>query len=391
MGMNTNGKPNDRLFLVRAILDIVNGACRANYVPPRDLSVDEAMIAFRGRSSLRQYMPAKPTKYGIKVWSLSVAQNGYCSDFAVYLGKPENGKRETDLGKKVVLEMTRDIGGKNHHIFFDNYFCSMSLLEELLANGIYGCGTIKSNRAGLPSEPRPKTKNNARVNLQKTLKEGLKESGNSVVFQKGPVTALAWLEKKSRKPVLIASSNSNPLEPQAFVNRRQKNGDVREVHCPRPVKSYNANMNGVDRTDQMRTQYVTTRMSRRWWTYISFPLLDLAVANSFMLMLESPNHRRMTQAGNQKEHTMLEFRMALAKQMIKDFRSKKRNRSQQPDAAGAQHWPQTTPTKRRCKNCLQKKRRSESRVKCKGCSSGLGSSVNLCTGCFEEFHKKKDN
>jgi hypothetical protein len=38
-----------------------------NYNPNKEQSIDEGMIAFKGRLSFKQYLPAKPTKFGIKV------------------------------------------------------------------------------------------------------------------------------------------------------------------------------------------------------------------------------------------------------------------------------------------------------------------------------------
>eukprot|EP00112_Aurelia_sp_Birch-Aquarium-sp1_P003705 Seg1416.9 transcript_id=Seg1416.9/GoldUCD/mRNA.D3Y31 product="PiggyBac transposable element-derived protein 4" protein_id=Seg1416.9/GoldUCD/D3Y31 len=190
------------------------------HVPPRDVAIDEAMIAFEGRLGFRQYMPAKPTKYGIKVWQLSVSENGYCSNLSIYLGKPLQGKKETDLVKKVVLDMAKDLEGEYNHLYFDNYFNSVSLLEELLDKKLYGCGTMRSNRSGLPAELRPKTKNNNQNNLKKTTKEELKQSGDSAVIQKGAVTALAWLEKPKRKPVLIACTNSSSDCAAASVHQK---------------------------------------------------------------------------------------------------------------------------------------------------------------------------
>lgn len=61
------GHPNyDPLFKVRTFLDIVSTACRDNYNPDQRLSIDEGMIGFKGIIHFRQYMPAKPTKWGIK-------------------------------------------------------------------------------------------------------------------------------------------------------------------------------------------------------------------------------------------------------------------------------------------------------------------------------------
>ena len=50
-----------------------------------DVSVDEAMIAYQGRLSFRQYLPAKPIKYGIKVWEACDTRNGFCFDLMFIL------------------------------------------------------------------------------------------------------------------------------------------------------------------------------------------------------------------------------------------------------------------------------------------------------------------
>ena len=49
------------------------------YHPGRNIAVDEAMLKFQGRSALKQYMPKKPIKRGIKVWVLGDRSNGYFS------------------------------------------------------------------------------------------------------------------------------------------------------------------------------------------------------------------------------------------------------------------------------------------------------------------------
>ena len=51
------------------------------------MTVDEAMIKFQGRSSLKQYLPMKPTKHGIKVWVLGDANNGYFLNLSVFTGR----------------------------------------------------------------------------------------------------------------------------------------------------------------------------------------------------------------------------------------------------------------------------------------------------------------
>ena len=47
--------------------------------------------------------------------------------------------------------LTRGLEKKNHHVFFDNFFTSVNLLEDLEKDGIYGCGTVRRDRKSLPS------------------------------------------------------------------------------------------------------------------------------------------------------------------------------------------------------------------------------------------------
>ena len=120
--------PNrDKCHPVRPMLTFVSDACLENYVPHKEQSIDEAMIAFRGQLSFRQYIPAKPTKYGIKVWVRADSHNGYVHEFEVYVGKPHGVEREVGLGKKIVLKLSEKLRGKNNHLYFDNYFNSVEL------------------------------------------------------------------------------------------------------------------------------------------------------------------------------------------------------------------------------------------------------------------------
>ena len=94
------------------------------------MTVDDAMIKFQGRSSLKQYLPMKPTKRGIKVWVIRDANNGYFSTLSGYTGK-EGIKSEEGLCTKVVKSYYW-VERLHHHVYFDNYFTSMSLIEDLM-------------------------------------------------------------------------------------------------------------------------------------------------------------------------------------------------------------------------------------------------------------------
>ena len=56
---------------------------------------------------------------------------------------------------------------------------------------------------------------------------------------------------KSHKPVRVLSSVTNPTAPVTTVKRKQKDGTLKDISCPEPIKLYNMFMNGVDCSDQM--------------------------------------------------------------------------------------------------------------------------------------------
>ena len=138
---------SDRLAKVRPIFEYINKQYLDVYQPGRDVSVDEAMMKFQERSALKQYIPLKPIKRGIKVWVLADA-NGYFCNMQLYRGR-ENST-EKGLGARVVKELTAPLQHKFHHVYCDNFFTSVQLFEDLEEVGLYACGTARSDRSGFP-------------------------------------------------------------------------------------------------------------------------------------------------------------------------------------------------------------------------------------------------
>jgi hypothetical protein len=186
---------HDKLCHVRPVIDKIVSLCLSNYDPPMEQSVDEGMIAFKGRLSFKQYLPAKPTKFGIKVWARAAPLNGYCHEFQVYTGKQDqvgNQRSEEGLGARVIKDMTRNIFGKGHHIYMDNYFSSPVLFEDLYKVKTYACGTVRGNRKGLPE----------------TIKScKFKDRGEYKIMQKDNLCAWAWRDQKT---VYYLSTNCDP-------------------------------------------------------------------------------------------------------------------------------------------------------------------------------------
>ena len=69
--------PNyDPLYKIRPALDMCHHTFLDQYIPGREMSIDEAMVKYKGRIYFRQYMPKKPIKWGIKVWMIAEPKTG---------------------------------------------------------------------------------------------------------------------------------------------------------------------------------------------------------------------------------------------------------------------------------------------------------------------------
>ena len=123
------GSPDyDRLGKVGTIISMLSDRFSAVYNPMREISIDEAMVPFKGRSSLKQFMPKKPTKRGIKVWMRADSLNRYVSALQVYVGK-QGDTVERGLGAKVVKGLTEDLHGTYRHV--EGWQLSVILLPHI--------------------------------------------------------------------------------------------------------------------------------------------------------------------------------------------------------------------------------------------------------------------
>jgi hypothetical protein len=138
------GTNEDRLYKIRPILDSVVNNFKSNYIPEREISLDEGMLGWWGRLRFRIYNPSKITKYGILVQLVCESMSGYIHNMQIYDGKCG------PLTETVSL-LPEPYEGNSYHLYQDNYYNSVRLAEELFQKSIRVCGTIRVNR-GLPTD-----------------------------------------------------------------------------------------------------------------------------------------------------------------------------------------------------------------------------------------------
>ena len=135
--------------------------------------------------------------------------------------------------------------------------------------------------------------------------------GDSLTVQADKVSASAW---KDRKVVMVMSTNSQSSS-CGTVTRKQKDGSSIEVPCPESIILYNRFMGGVDHGDQLRGYYSCRTKSRKFYKYIYFFLLDVAITNIYILL---------SKFSTCSFKDVKSFRLLLAKQLIGEYCSRRR-------------------------------------------------------------------
>jgi hypothetical protein len=137
------GKP-DPLGRVRWLINHLNLRFKDCRQAPRVQSIDEGMVKFKGRSSIRQSVANKPIRKVFKVYKRCDSK-GYTYRFEVYQGMRASENHEaqaTPSTENMVLYLCRSLRKKGHIVAFDRFFSTVPLIDRLHEAGINAVGTI---------------------------------------------------------------------------------------------------------------------------------------------------------------------------------------------------------------------------------------------------------
>ena len=95
-------------------------------------------------------MRQKPTKWGMKYWVVADT-SGYTLDFDLYGGKDE-GYSAKGLSYDVVMTLVQRFAFQGYEVYFDNFYTSPTLLNDLLELEIVATGTLNVKRIGVPQK-----------------------------------------------------------------------------------------------------------------------------------------------------------------------------------------------------------------------------------------------
>lgn len=369
---NEEAKDNthDKGFKIRTLLSLVKESFQQFDIFEECISVDEMIVKYYGRNSLKQFIRGKPIRFGYKLWAVC-GVSGYCYNFDLYCGK--SSKNEDDdgllLGTKVVLKMLEAVKVPNSHsVFFDNFFTGYDLLVHLRNLGYQATGTIRENRLSkCPLQP---------TNVMKKEKRGtydyMFDTNEEILF-------VRWSDNKC----VCVGTNYDTIEPVKKVKRWQSDIKTKcDVPQPNVLNNYNAYMGGVDHHDWLASKYATSLRGKKWYWPLFTRILDMMVVNAWVI------HKLLHQGKEQLD--LVSFKRAVCVPYLKSGDAVRRlgRKSNAPSPStkltdvrydGKNHVVAKREQQRRCqrKPCLKKPR-----TYCSKCS------VTLCIECFAPYHKK---
>lgn len=269
----------DRFYKVRPLFNFLNEAFRDEPQTPKQ-SIDEVMVGYKGKTAgnLRQYIKTKPDKWGFKLFSRA-SEDGFIHDMVLYQGAvtlqahgiPLTAEQES-LGatSQIVSVLASTMTSSSPTaIFADNFFTSLEIVRYLQTQNCRYTGTARDNRIGKPPLTTPKEMDKAAVD-RGTYDYTTTDDG---------ILALRWKDNK----VVTMLSTDLGVEPVSACLRYSKVSKRKEeVICPNVIKSYNANMGGIDKSDMLVHLYRTPMKAKRWYMRLFAYCLDLTVTNAWL-------------------------------------------------------------------------------------------------------------
>lgn len=248
-------RARDKLAPIRNLWDRWEYNLRKLYNPGPCVTIDEQLVTFRGRCPFKQFIPSKPGKYGLKIWALCDSDTNYAWSMQVYTGKDRNCQPEKNQGRRVVLDLVKDLKGRN--VTCDNFFTSHELGIELLQKKLTVVGTVRKNKTFLP----PKF----------TDLKGKPQHYSQFLFDvTNKTTIVSYVPKKNRSVILLST-----LHHSAEI--------VSDTKKPEIIHFYNRTKSGVDTLDQLVRNYTCKRRSNRWPQSLFYNMLDICAYNAFVI------------------------------------------------------------------------------------------------------------
>lgn len=362
---NSTMDKSDPFAKISPFVNYLNERFEKFYCPEQELTIDESLIAFRGRVRFLFYIPSKPKRYGIKIHSLVESKSAYCLKILFDPGKAGKIKNEDEKiikPENIIYELTKNYLNKYYKIYTDSWYTSLPVFRKLLKNKTFCSGMVNINRKYLDKRVIEKTQ------------EKIKTASCKDILH------INFFDLRTKKHLnLLTTCHS------AKMMIVQNRNSFREV--PECLDYYTKHMRGVDKMNAHIEPYQYKHSTMKWWKRVFFSLLEITLYNAYILFIK-------VKKANMK---FLEFKWKIAKGILeginivtKEVLGKKASipglDPNQPIINIANiHNIQKYKTNRQkdCRNCSKRKiKRVRTQYYCVECG------ISLCPPCHNQYHRK---
>ena len=142
---NYSLKTNDKFAKVRQLCDIANKSLKKFGFFHSHYSIDEQMVPYTGKNSIKQTARTKVICFGYKNFVI-------CSDdgYPYFIGANCGGGTASKyFSAQLVIDSILEIDNwDDKDVYFDNWFTSLSLISILKEHGVRASGKVRADRLG---------------------------------------------------------------------------------------------------------------------------------------------------------------------------------------------------------------------------------------------------
>jgi len=274
---------------IKHMLDLITTTTTTLVTPSSNVSIDEMMIRFVGRSVHTMVIKSKPIPRGYKAYSLCTSDGIVCAVRLISRTDHSDMKemKVDDLNptESYVVRLMMQITDfpstrKDLCLYVDNFYSSPRLFRYLRQNNIAAVGTMSQNKL------HPRIRSACRADLAWGYTKTYDDDGvlHMLWLDQSPVFLLTTRHDGTEK---IVTKRKRPRKAAGAYNKRARApfGDesTKDLEIPKAINDYNKFMHGVDIADQIRSYYCTDLRARRtWWPLFLFSL-EIALINSYSI------------------------------------------------------------------------------------------------------------
>ena len=219
------------------------------YTPSANVAIDESLMLWKGRLAMKQYIPLKRARFGLKSYELCESGSGYTWNSIIHTGPMMQLEHSSD-GLKQLLD-------QGYCFYMDTWYSSPALFRQLRQRDTDAVGTVRLSRSRMPPDLKPKIPH-----------------GTITARYSKNLMALKWHDKRE----IMMLSTFHVSDTQSVKSRQ---GDKNK---PVVIIDYNRNMGAVDMADQMLQSYQVERKRKKVWYKKQFQhLLNQTVLNCYIL------------------------------------------------------------------------------------------------------------